>query len=388
MRRFAFSRSSLTSASSQAPPAAQVKAPSAFHLVAYTDATAYAGAEICLGNLLQGLDEKIAVTVLATNPEVGRFVAGFRPGADIRYVPPVRNKFDFAPILAHFRALRKLRPDILHVNLRIPYSCQYGILAGLFTRGVRVVAVEHCPLDTQSAFSRWIKRHSSARLAAHVSVGKQGARMIESEAHLPPNSLRVIYNGVPEVETEPLPRLASGPVIGSIGRFDRLKGYDLLVKAMPALPGVTVVLIGGGPMRDELEQLARELQVTGRLILIDWSDEPRRYLAGFDLFVLPSRVEAFGLVLVEAMLAKLPVVAADVGGVSECVAIDETGLLVPVDDVAALTSAIQRLLADPALRAKLGEAGLARARKFFSRERMVKEFETLYRDLMSGVAVN
>lgn len=388
MRRFAFPRSSPASASAKASPATRVKALSTFHLVAYTDATAYAGAEICLGNLLQGLDEEIAVTVLATDPEVGRFVADFRPGADVQFVPPVRNKFDLAPILAHFRALRKLRPDILHVNLRIPYACQYGILAGVFTRGVRVVAVEHCPLDTQSAFSRWIKRHSSARLAAHVSVGKQGARMIENEAHLPPNSLRVIYNGVPELESEPLPRLASGPVIGSIGRFDRLKGYDVLVKAMPALPGVTVVLIGGGPMREELEELARKLEVSDRLTLIDWSDEPRRYLPGFDLFVLPSRFEAFGLVLVEAMLAKLPVVASDVGGIPECVTGEETGLLVPVDDVAALASAIQRLLADPALCAKLGEAGLTRARKLFSRKRMVEEFEALYRDLIRGVAVD
>jgi glycosyltransferase involved in cell wall biosynthesis len=337
--------------------------------------------------LLRGLDEKIAVTVLATDPKVGRFVAGFRPDADLRCVPPVRNKFDFAPILAHFRALRGLRPDILHVNLRIPYACQYGILAGLFTPGVRVVAVEHCPLDTQSGFSRWIKRRSSARLAAHVAVGKQGARMIENEAHLPPNSLRVIHNGVPELESEPLPRLASGPVIGSIGRFDRLKGYEVLVKAMPELPGVTVVLIGGGPMREELEELARELRVEDRLILIDWSDEPRRYLAGFDLFVLPSRLEALPLVLVEAMLAKLPVVATDVGGVSECVAANETGLLVAVEDATALASAIQRLLAEPALRTQFGEAGSARARRLFSLERMVEEYDALYRDVMSGVAV-
>src|SRR5205823_4013374 len=125
------------------------------------------------------------------------------------------------------------------------------------------------------------------------------------------------------------PRRADGPVIGAIGRLAPEKGYDLAIHALRDLPEATLVLVGDGSERERLEAIARELGVAERVQFTGWSDEPRRYLPGFDAFVLPSRQEGFPLAVVEAMLAGLPVVAADVGSVSEAVVDEETGYLVP-----------------------------------------------------------
>ena len=115
--------------------------------------------------------------------------------------------------------------------------------------------------------------------------------------------------------------------------------------------------MGDGNERAALERLAESVGITDRVIWAGWSDEPRRYLSTFDVFVLPSRFEGFPLALLEALLARSAVVAADVGSISEAVVDGKTGLLVPADDPGALANAIRRLLAETGLRRRLGEQG-------------------------------
>jgi glycosyltransferase involved in cell wall biosynthesis len=106
-------------------------------------------------------------------------------------------------------------------------------------------------------------------------------------------------------------------------------------------------------------------------------------IRGFDLFVLPSRWEGFGLVLLEAMAQSCPIVATRVGGIPEVVADGETGLLVPPGDVGALASAIGKLIDDPSRRRALGRAGHARFRHRFTAERMAEETATVYDEAMA-----
>jgi glycosyltransferase involved in cell wall biosynthesis len=101
-------------------------------------------------------------------------------------------------------------------------------------------------------------------------------------------------------------------------------------------------------------------------------------LAESDVFVLSSRSEGFPVSILEAMAAGLPVVASDVGGVSEAVVDDETGLLVPPGDAAALAAALERLARDPDLAARLGDAGFRRLRERFSWDAILKRWEQVY----------
>jgi glycosyltransferase involved in cell wall biosynthesis len=146
------------------------------------------------------------------------------------------------------------------------------------------------------------------------------------------------------------------------------------------LPGVSVVLVGGGPERMTLEQMAKETGVDDRLIITGWREDARDHLTGLDLFVLPSRFEGFPLAILEAMLACLPVVATDVGSVAEAVIDGETGLLVPPEDPEALAASISELLADPERRRRMGAAGRRRVLEHFSPANAARSFEAIYNE--------
>src|SRR4051812_17008604 len=111
-----------------------------WRLGVYSDAEVLGGAEQVLVNLLPELRPEIEVTVIGTDAAIVERISASRPASRTLLVPPVRNKRDLAPIAAHLRALLRLRPQLLHVNQRTPWSCQYAIAAGLLTPGVRVVS--------------------------------------------------------------------------------------------------------------------------------------------------------------------------------------------------------------------------------------------------------
>jgi glycosyltransferase involved in cell wall biosynthesis/O-antigen/teichoic acid export membrane protein len=353
-----------------------------FRLVLYTDATSRGGAEQVLADLAGELDPMIDVTVMGIDEEIVNWVAGHREGATTCLVPPVRDKRDFRPVLAHWRALRALRPAIFHANLRIPWACQYGIAAALLVRGTKVIAVEHLPTPPTATLQRVLKRLTSRRLDAHVAVGDRTARELEALIGLPDASIRTIHNGVHWDEPVSAVRPFAGRTIAAIGRLEEQKRFDLVLRALTSLADVSAVVVGDGPERKSLELLCDELGVRDRVLFLGWVDDPTYILGGVDALVLSSDNEAFPLVILEAMHAGLPVVATDVGSVREVVVSGETGLIVPPNDVNALADAIREVL-DPDVAHRLGEHARAIARRSFTAEEMARDYELLYRRLLS-----
>jgi len=179
------------------------------------------------------------------------------------------------------------------------------------------------------------------------------------------------------------------PSLIFLGRLRYYKGLDMLLEAMPTIEA-RLVVGGSGPKLAEWETLARRLGLEERVAFL--GDVPEAELAGFyrsgDLFVLPAtaRSEAFGLVLLEAMASGLACVTTELAtGTSYVVQDGVTGLVVPPRNPHALAGAINRLLADDELRARMAHAGLARARREFALERMVGRVEAVYRWAMAGV---
>jgi len=134
----------------------------------------------------------------------------------------------------------------------------------------------------------------------------------------------------------------------------------------------------------ELQALIHELNLTDRFHFAGGIKNLQEYLAGADIFVLPSRSEGFSNAIIEAMAASLPVVATTVGGNAEAVKDEETGFLVPSEDSAALTTAILRLLSDPVRAGKMGAAGKARAAEKFTTEAMMNRITRAYDRLLAG----
>jgi glycosyltransferase involved in cell wall biosynthesis len=143
------------------------------------------------------------------------------------------------------------------------------------------------------------------------------------------------------------------------------------------------MIAGDGPLRPGLEKLADALGISDHIEFLGWRDDTAEVLSHMTIFCLPSVWEGFGIVLLEAMLARKPVVASNVGGVPEVVEDGRTGVLVPVGDVDALARALTSLLLDDGLAARMGEAGRARVEKDFSFAKMIEEYERLYNALAS-----
>jgi rhamnosyl/mannosyltransferase len=180
----------------------------------------------------------------------------------------------------------------------------------------------------------------------------------------------------------------SPPTVLFVGRLVEYKGVDVLLRALAGLIGVRAVLVGGGPRRAALEELASDLGLRDRVTFEgEVSDERMAELYGTcDLFVLPSvtRAEAFGLVQLEAMAAGKAVVSTSVPtGVPWVNQHERTGLIVPPGDVPALRRAIDRLLEDPELRSRMGREGRARVARDFTPARMIQQMLALYREVIS-----
>ena len=346
-------------------------------LLAYTDARSLGGAEIALGHLLAELDSSIEVDVVGVDTFVAEAVASRRADTNIRVLAPVRNKADVPNIAAHVRAVRALEPWIVHVNLFTPWTGQYGILAGLVTRRP-VVAVEQVVFGSPTSLQRRLRRLLCSGLTAHVAVGERAARGIEELIGLTEGCVETIHNGVPDIPLEPVERPRPDPTVGSIGRLHEQKGLDVLIRALALLPDVTGVLVGDGPERGNLERLARDLGVRDRIVITGWVENARDYLPSFDLVAAPSRFEGFPLAVIEAMLARRPVVASAVDSIPEAVEHGSTGLLVPPDAPDALAEAISTLLDDRAKREAMGKRARSRALESFTASSMARSFEALY----------
>jgi glycosyltransferase involved in cell wall biosynthesis len=168
------------------------------------------------------------------------------------------------------------------------------------------------------------------------------------------------------------------PLIFALGRFHPNKAFDVLLRALAALPEHHLWLAGEGPLRAELEALAEELDLGDRVRFLGWCDDPAPYFAAADVFVLPSRHEPLGNVLLEAWMHARPVVAAASQGPGELVAEDENALLVPVDDPPALAAAIGDVTGDKQHAASLARAGRAAYEKGYTQAIAVERHRALF----------
>jgi glycosyltransferase involved in cell wall biosynthesis len=352
-------------------------------LVAYTDNVDLGGADLSMSHVIARLDPAIDVTLLGVSPTIVERVACGRPTAATRIVPRPRSGHDWRSLVEHLRALRQLAPDIVHANLSSPWSCQYCIAAAALVRRPRIVAVYQLPVPPISKRQWRMKRLTTRAIDRHVGVGERTSREVETIVGLPSGSVQTIHNGVPDDPYSAVPRLRPGPLIGAVGRVEPQKGFDILIRALGEVEGATLVLVGDGSERGPLNELAHRVGVADRVVWTGWSEDPRSYLASFDVFALPSRFEGFPLVALEALLARAAVVATDVGSVAEAVRDGETGLLVPAEDPVALARAIRRLLGDDDLRQRLGQQGRRLVLERFTAANMTRAYESLYQELLS-----
>ena len=212
--------------------------------------------------------------------------------------------------------------------------------------------------------------------------------LLASAPWLDPARVVVIYNGVDPAKVDAaLPAELGVPagslVVGFAGRLEQRKGlYDLIAawpRIVEAVPHACLVIAGRG--RDEAKAWEKSSGMNGIHWLGYRADVPS-VLHSVDIAVVPSHWEGFGIIAAEAMLARVPVVAANASSLPEIIRDEQEGLLIPPRDPAALADAVIRLARDPGLRKRLGEAGRLRVLTEFSAPRMVDSFENVLRSVV------
>jgi GalNAc-alpha-(1->4)-GalNAc-alpha-(1->3)-diNAcBac-PP-undecaprenol alpha-1,4-N-acetyl-D-galactosaminyltransferase len=267
-------------------------------------------------------------------------------------------------VLCLRQALRRAHPDMVISFIDTTNTLTLMASRGL---GVPVIISERNDPQQRSIGLAWsglrslFYRHADAVVVQTCVVRDWALRFQGIKAiYVIPNPVSPTVNGSAQVSNCHGP----GHTIVSMGRLVRLKGFDLLIEAFGRCaakhPDWSLVILGEGPERANLQTVAADLGIADRVSLAGQCQEPATILKGADLFVLSSRTEGFPNALLEAMACQLPVVSTDCssGGPRDIIRDGVDGVLVPPDDVAALAGAMDRLMADSDERRRLGRGAL------------------------------
>lgn len=259
-------------------------------------------------------------------------------------------------------AFRAFRPDVLHVQCFGPNGA-YAVMLARLTGTPFVIsshgetrADDHNVFD-RSATLRAALRYGVAHASAVTAVAEDVAKDLRDRFGAA--SVRIVGNGV-RVDrrgTRPVP--PDRKLVLSAGRLEENKGFDLLVRAVSLLPSVRLVIVGEGSQHHRLEALASSLGMSERVSLVGprTPSQVVKAMSGADVVVVPSRKEAFGIVVLEAWAAGTPVVATAIAGPAAFVTDRQDGLLVDPRDQRALAGALREILQDDVLWERLSNGG-------------------------------
>jgi glycosyltransferase involved in cell wall biosynthesis len=319
-----------------------------------------------------------------------------RAGITVRRTPFARGygnpRQDARALRVLVSVIRQGRFDLVHCH-----SAKAGALGRAAARIVRTPSVysPHCfgfvgdVSAPRRLFALLVERGLGRVTSVIVCVCETERRRAIEAGVAAPDRLRVVFNGVEEcpADREPNPVLlelrGDEPLAGAVTVLREQKRVDLLLEAARSVferaPEARLAVVGNGPLRDSLEQQARELGLDRdeRFRFLAFDPPSARHLLAFDVFVLPSAWEAMPIGLLEALACGIPQVATDVGGTHEAVS-NETGILVPPRDSAALADAIVALLRDEGRRARMSERSRERHAELFTVDRMVADTAAAY----------
>ena len=276
--------------------------------------------------------------------------------------------------------LRRGRFDLLYLNNQ-PSSNLEGYLAGELTA---IPVVQHCRSNARLIPAEVVVINRVAQRIICVSAGVRDALVVQGVL---PDLCSVVHNAIDVGQIVPeavvLPQIAGEAiVVGSVGSLLPRKGNDQLLRAAALLKArcghaVHLVLVGDGPERERLEQLAAELGLAASVTFAGFHPNALAWETAMDIVVLASENEGFPRVILEAMLLAKPVIASDVIGSRELVRHEVSGLLFPFGDVSMLSEHLELLVGNPELRLRMGTAGNNIVIEQYSIERYIAGVETL-----------
>ena len=242
----------------------------------------------------------------------------------------------------------------------------------------------------------WVDRQIGRLVDTYIAVSHAAARHLIETKRVPQNKIRVIHNGrdldrfAPtdirrRLATRASLNLGDEPAILTLARLDEQKGHRHLIDALAILathrPNLVTLLAGDGPLEQPIRAQCAALGLGDRVRFLGYRRDVAELLEAADIVVLPSLYEGLPLVAIEALAAGRPMIATEVDGTPEVVIHEKTGLLVPARNPAALASAIERMLSDPAMALRLGSEGRKFVRENFALQRQIEQTVAVYSEL-------
>ncbi|MGE0592926.1 MAG: glycosyltransferase [Vicinamibacterales bacterium] len=329
--------------------------------------------------------------VLVAHPD-GALLTRMRDGLDLVALAP-RNEVDLASAWKLSRLLKRMRPDIVHAH--DPHGVAMAALAlSMGSLAPRPVFVASRRVDfrlAKNSFSRW--KYS---LVNRFIANSMAVRDLLVADGIPASRTCVVNEAVDVHRMEHLPAAnvhaafylpTHAPVVGNVAALVPHKGQHHLLDAaalvVRAVPDARFVIVGDGELRESLEQHIRHMHLERHVFLAGFREDALEMTKGFDVFVMSSVTEGMGTALIDAMAAGKAAVGTTAGGIPELIVEGVTGFLVQPRDHEAMADRIVRLLKDNALRTRMGNAALARAREHFTVARMVQETVAVYDELLA-----
>ena len=290
------------------------------------------------------------------------------------------------PMLRIWRAIRDFKPDVVHTHHL--YQLFYTWPGALCT-GARIVHTEHecySLLEPKSCF----RLRQLARFCKIVTgVNSETSSFLREKVGISLHKVHTVANGINlnryghcRLSRVALGLTVNNLVVGIVARLDEVKDHPMLLRAFrivaEKLPQASLLIIGDGPRRPQLEQLAGEFGLGEKVRFLGARFDVPDLLSCIDVMVLSSRMEGLPLSILEAMAALKPVVATDVGGVSAVVRPGETGLLVPAGDSEAMALALISLLADSDKANQMGRNGRRLIEQNYDLEKTLSKYISLY----------
>ena len=288
-------------------------------------------------------------------------------------------------------AIRESRPDVVHLHTGAWYK---GARAARLAGAKRVVYTEHGREHDDPGVKRWIDRRAAALTDAVIAVSGRLSRYLSRQVRIPTSKIRTIHNGVdtsyftPGVPQSGFRQALGIPsdalVIGSVGRLEYVKGYDVLLEATALLrPRLAqpfrIVLFGDGSQREELTARAARLGIDDITHLPGWTSQSGDAYRLIDLFALASRSEGQSVSLMEAMSCGVVPVVTDVGSNAEMLGPQLQSHVVPSEAPQALANALLNAAESHRQSKTIGAAMRARAVELYGLDRMVEQYEHVYR---------
>ena len=362
------------------------------------DGLEFGGGERVFLQLASGLKDRYRISV-ATNTD-GEFARELRKLDIQTFSVEMHRQLALKPI-------RQIRDIILQNRIALVHSQGaradfFARIAGRISDSPQILCTVAMPVEGFEVTSlrkrvyRFIDQLSENYVDRFLVVSNALERSLILGRGISSERVVRIYNGIEVTEFQPTLQMNnlrdewgiphSEPLVGAIGRLVWQKGFEYLIQTvveiLAAAPDARFLVVGEGPLRANLEALARGLNISHRIIFTGFRHDIREILSTIDILVIPSLLEGFPLITLEAMAMAKPIVATQLPGINEQISDGLEGILVPPKNPKALGTAVLSLLQDRQLASRLGAAARSKVESCFSVEKMVRETEKVYLSLL------